>query len=70
MLKEARNDKKADVIYLMKDKQMNKKIGKKYVGTLEADPKTRNGWKGESTRKSVAIHHLSVAKYKLPHIIV
>ena len=66
VLKEARNDKKAEVRYLMKEKQMNKqevnkKIGKKYVGTLKADSKVREGWKGESTKKSVAIHHLSVA---------
>ena len=42
LLKQARNDKKADVGYLMKEKQMNKQevdktIGKKYVGTLKAD---------------------------------
>ena len=33
----------------MKDKQMNKQeaktMGKKYVGTLKADSKTREGWK-------------------------
>ena len=66
VLKEARNDKKAEVRYLMKEKQMNKQeanktIGKKYVGTLKTDSKTREGWKGEPTKKSVAIHHLSVA---------
>ena len=66
VLKEARNDKKAEVRYLMKEKQMNKqevnkKIGKKYVETLKADSKVREGWKGESTKKFVAIHHLSVA---------
>ena len=64
-MKEAGNDKKAEVRYLMKEKQMNKQeankiIGEKYVGTLKADSKTREGWKGESTKKSVAIH-LSVA---------
>ena len=64
VLKKARNDKKAEVRYLMKEKQMNKqevnkKIGNKYVGTLKADSKPREGWKG--TKKSVAIHHLSVA---------
>ena len=66
VLKEVRNDKKAEVRYLMKEKQMNKQevnktIGEKFVGTLKADSKTREGWKGESTKKSVAIHHLSVA---------
>ena len=66
VLKEARNDKKAEVRYLMKEKQMNKqevnkKIGKKYVETLKADSKVREGWKGESTKKFVAIHHFSVA---------
>ena len=50
----------------MKEKRMNKQevnktIGKKYVGTLKADSKVREGWKGESTMKSVAIRHLSVA---------
>ena len=52
-------------MYLMKEKQMNKqevnkKIGKKNVWTLKADSKVREGWKGESTKKSVAIHHLLV----------
>ena len=66
VLKEARNDKKADVRYLMKEKQMNKQeanktIGKKYVRTLKANSKVRESWKRESTKKSVAIHHLSVA---------
>ena len=66
VLKEARNDKKAEVRYLMKEKHMNKQeanktIGKKYVGTLKTDSKTREGWKGEPTKKSVAIHYLSVA---------
>ena len=66
MLKEARTDKKSEVRYLMKEKQMNKQeaskeIGKKYVGSLKADSKVGEGWKGESTEKSVAIHHLSVA---------
>ena len=42
VLKEARDDKNAEVRYLMKEKQMNKQepnktIGKKYVGTLKAD---------------------------------
>ena len=65
VLKEARNDKKAEVRYLMGKRQMNKQehnktIVKKYVGTLKADSKTREGRKGESNR-SVAIHHLSVA---------
>ena len=67
-MKEARNDKKAEVRYLMKEKQVNKQeanraIGKKYVGTLKADSKIREGWKGESTKNSVAINHLSVAMY-------
>ena len=66
VLKEARNDKKAEVRCLMKERQMNKQeankeIGKNYLGTLKADSKTKEGWKGESTNKSVAIHHLSVA---------
>ena len=66
VLKEARNDKNAEVRYLMKEKQMNKQkanktIGKKYLGTLKADSKVRECWKGESTKKSVAIQHLSVA---------
>ena len=66
VLKEARNDKKAEVRYLMKEKQMNKQevnktIGKKYVGSLKANSKVREGWKGELTKKSVAIHQLSVA---------
>ena len=61
VLKEARNDKKAEVRYLMKEKQMNKQevnktIGKKYVGSLKANSKVREGWKGELTKKSVAIH--------------
>ena len=48
MLKEARNDKKAEIRYLMKEKQMhkqeaNKATGKKYVGTLKADSKIREG---------------------------
>ena len=65
VLKEARNDKKAEVRYLMKEKQMNKQevnetIGKKYVGIVKADSKVREGWKGESTKKYDAIHHLSV----------
>ena len=50
VLREARNYKKAEVRYLMKEKQMskqeaNKTIGKKYVGTLKAGSKTREGWK-------------------------
>ena len=66
VLKEARNYMKAEVRYLMKEKQMNKQeanktIGKKYVGTLKADSMVRECWKGESTKKSVAMHHLSVA---------
>ena len=49
VLKEDRNVKKAEIRYLMKEKQMNKQeayktIGKKYVGTLKADSKTREGW--------------------------
>ena len=66
VLKAARNDKKAEVRYLMKEKQMNKqeinkKIGRKYVGTIKEDSKTSEGWKGESIKKSVAINHISVA---------
>ena len=45
----------------MNKQEANKTIGKKYVGTLKADSKTRVDCKGESTKKSVPIHHLSVA---------
>ena len=43
----------------MKERKLNKQeadkeIGKKYVGTLKSDSMIR-GWKGESTKKSVAI---------------
>ena len=45
----------------MNKQEANKTIGKKYVGTLKADSKTRVDCKGESTKKSVPTHHLSVA---------
>lgn len=56
MKKEARNDKKAEVRYLMKERQMNKQkankiIGKKSVGTIKADSRIRESLKGESTKK-------------------
>ena len=52
VLKETRNDKKSEIRYIMKEKQMNKQevnkeIGKKDLVTLKADSKIREGWKGE-----------------------
>ena len=49
----------------MKEKQMNKQeanetIDKNNVVTLKAYSKFRECWKGESTKKYVAIHHITV----------
>ena len=74
VLKEARNDKKAEVSHLIKERQMNKhevskSMGKKYVATLEAS-KIRK-LKGESTKSLLEyiIFQLLCAHRLLPTIV-